>query len=190
MSKSPGELPPKLLAVFIRLGRSVNLNVTQAVKLPYLVDVVATHFLGAPITEGTHQGWDKGVVTSQVWHYLTKCEEPSVFHLEPVPWSEERRVVIHAETDGVELTPEQEQVIDIVVKLYSGMSASELGRLTKFMNPEISAWGSNREASLKSDAYDRMSEEYQAMAKMASLVTLDQLKEDWEPVMSIEDAVA
>src|SRR5258707_381465 len=90
-------LPPKLEAVLIRLGKAAALDVTQAVKLPYLVDVVAAHVIGRRITEGTHQAWDHGVVTKEVWHYLDKCTASPVLHLKPVRWSEEKRVVIDAE---------------------------------------------------------------------------------------------
>src|SRR3954447_22102207 len=88
------QLPPILEAVLVRLGRTTDLNVTQAVKLPYLVDVIAMHILGRQITEGTHQAWDYGVVTSQIWHYLNKCDYSPIFHLVTLPWSEEKRLII------------------------------------------------------------------------------------------------
>ena len=59
------DLPPKLEAVLIRLGRAATLNVTQAVKLPYLMDVIAVHVLGRRITEASHKTWDKGIVTNE-----------------------------------------------------------------------------------------------------------------------------
>jgi uncharacterized phage-associated protein len=190
MANSNQALSPKLEAVLIRLGKAVPLNVTQAVKLPYLVDVVAVHVLGRRITEGTHQAWDYGVVTKEVWHYLDKCEDPSVFHLDPVPWSEEKRVVIDAEEPASELMPEEQQIVDFVAQELAAIRAGDLGRLTKFMNPDISSWGSNRAADLGPHAYDRMTEDYQRMASQAASVTLDQLRRASTRVDDIEDAVA
>lgn len=184
------QLPPKLEAVLIRLGKAARLNVTQAVKLPYLVDVVAVHFLERPITEGNHRTWEHGVVTREVWHYLDKCKESPVFHLEPVRWSEEKRVVIDAEEPATELTAEEQRIVDFVVGEFGAVTASDLGRMTKFMNPGVRSWGSNRPANLGSDAYDRMSPDYQEMAERASSVTLEQLRRVSKPVDDIEDALA
>jgi uncharacterized phage-associated protein len=183
-------LPPKLEAVLIRLGKAASLNVTQAVKLPYIVDVVAKHVLGEPITEGHHEAWDKGVVTSEVWHHLTKREDSPVFHLEPVPWSEERKLVIDAEGETPPLTPEQEQIVDFVAREFGGVRAVDLGRLTKLMNPAISTWGSNRRADVGEDAFERLSDDYQAMAEAVAALSLDELRRDYEVVEEIEDALA
>ena len=189
MSKT--RLPTKLEAVLIRLGvKAAPLNVTQAVKLPYLVDVVAMHVLGHRITEGTHQAWDYGVVTKEAWHFLNKSDETSVFHLEPVRWSEEKRVVIDAEESTSEFSPEEQRIVDFVAQEFGAIRAGDLGRMTKLMNPEISRWGSNRLADLGPDAYDRMSEDYQRMAAQVASVTLDHLRRTSSPVYSIEDAVA
>jgi uncharacterized phage-associated protein len=190
MDKRNQALPPKLEAVLIRLGRATPLNVTQAVKLPYLVDVVAAHALGHRITEGTHQAWGYGVVTREVWHYLDKCEASSVLHVEPVPWSEEKKVVIDSEEPAAELTPEEQRIVDFVAQKFATLGAVQLGRMTKLMNPEISSWGSNRAASVGADAYDRMDDGYQAMAEQAASLTLDDLRRDSVPVFDIEDAVA
>ena len=184
-------LPPKLEAVLLRLGRAAQLNVTQAVKLPYIVDVVANRVLGHPITEGSHETWENGVVTSQVWHYLTKADDPDVFRLEPVPWSEERKVVVAVDDKDAELTEDEQKVVDYVAHEYGGISAGALGTLTKTMNPDLSSWGtSNRHASITSDAYDRLSDEYQEMVESISGVTLEQLERDSVPVKEIEEALA
>src|SRR5580658_6738681 len=109
-------LPPRLQAVMIRVCKSADLNMTQAVKLPYLVDVVATHVLGGPITEGSHQTWDFGVVTSEAWRFLDTCgQTSSPFRVEPVRYSEEKRVRVEDDAKDVELSPEQQQVVDFVV---------------------------------------------------------------------------
>ncbi len=186
------QLPPKLEAVLIRLGRAARLNVTQAVKLPYLVDVLATHLLGRPITEGTHQTWEHGVVTSEAWHYLARRETSPVFHLEPVPWHEEKSVIIDADEPADVLTPEEATIIDYVIHEFSHIRAGDLGRMTKFMNPHIASasWGSNHAADLGADAFDHMSEEYQEMAKLIAGLTLDQLRRHSTRIDDIEDAVA
>lgn len=189
MPRTVETLPPKLEAVLIRLGRRTQLNVTKAVKLPYLVDVVAQHLLGSALTEGTHQTWEKGVVTSEVWHYLNKCEESPVLHLEPVPFSEEKRIVVDGDGE-YHLTPEEEALVDAVVDWFGSHSATELGRVTKLMNPSVSGWGSNLGASVMEDAYERLSDDYQGMAESASQITLEQLRQQSTPVEDIEDAIA
>lgn len=183
-------LPPKLEAVLIRLGKRAKLNVTQAVKLPYLVDVVATHVLDRPITEGTHETWEKGVVTREVWHFLTKTEDSPVFHLEPVRWSEERKVVIDVDDTDSVLAPEEQHIVDFVAQELASISASELGRMTKLMNPQISSWGSNKRANTRDDAFDRLSQDYQEMAERAASMSLDQLRREAISIDDIEDAVA
>jgi uncharacterized phage-associated protein len=191
MAKSNQKLPPKLEAVVVRLGKAASLNVTQAVKLPYLVDVAAMRALGHRITEGTHQAWDHGVVTKEVWHFLDKCEDSPLFHLEAVRWSEEKRVVIDAEEPASALAPEEQQVVDFVAREFAAIRAGSLGRMTKLMNPGISTWGkSNYTADLGPEACDRMSADYLRMADQAASVTLDQLRSASSPVYDIEDAVA
>ncbi|HEY2295161.1 MAG TPA: hypothetical protein VGM86_31035, partial [Thermoanaerobaculia bacterium] len=185
----PNDLPPKLKAVLIRLGKTKQLNVTQAVKLPYLVDVVATHILGRKITEGHHKAWDHGVVTREVWHYLNKCVDSPVFHLESVPLSEERRVVIDVDEPAV-LSPEEQAVVDFVAHELV-LRAGELGRLTKLMNPGIPSWGQrDYAASVGEDAFERLSPEYREMAEHVASLTLDQLRSSSVPVEDLEDAIA
>lgn len=185
------QLPPRLEAVMIRLCRSAKLNKTQAVKLPYLVDVVATHLLGIPITEGSHQAWDHGVVTRQAWRHLDRCgRTPDKFRIEAVPFSEEQRIRVADGVTEVGLTPEQEAIVDVVVREFASIPAGELGLMTKLMNPGIGSWGINRRADTGEDAYERMSSEYQEMARSAASLTLDSLRRNSIPITSIEDVVA
>lgn len=187
----PPSVPPKLEAVLIRLVKSGKLNVTQAVKLPYLVDVVAEHVLGRPITEGTHQAWKFGVVTVEAWRHLDKAGGgSSAFSVEPVRWSEEKRVKVAEDAQASGLTPEEEQVVDAVVADFGKVWATDLGNMTKRMNPHIRSWGSNQRADTGPDAYDRMSREYQEMAEAAASWTLDRLRSSSEPVADIEEAIA
>ena len=189
---STNSLPPKLEAVLVRLVKTGKLNKTQAVKLPYLVDVVAQRVLGRPITEGHHQAWEHGVVTAEAWRYLDQGEESSVFILEPVPWSEEKRVRLNedCEPGASVLTDDEERIVDSVIAEFAETPAGELGRMTKRMNPHISSWGRNGVAGTGADAYDRMSLEYQEMAEAASSWTLDRLRRESEPVTNLEEAIA
>jgi len=189
MTTTP-DLPPKLEAVLIRLGRAASLNVTQAVKLPYIVDLVAVHVLGRRITEASHEAWDKGVVASEAWHYMTKCEDSTSLHLEPVPFSEEKKLVVDAEADDGALTPDEAAIVDAVAEGFAHIRAADLGRLTKLVNPDITAWGSNQPGGLTEDAYERLDGDYQAMAEAVSRITLEQLAARSERIESIEDAVA
>jgi hypothetical protein len=184
-------LPPRLEAVMIRLCRGADLNKTQAVKLPYLVDVIATHVLGTTITEGSHQAWDHGVVTSQAWRHLGRCEQTSSpFRVEPVPFSEEQRIRLAEGVLDGELTPAQQAIVDFVVQEFAAIPAGELGLMTKLMNPSIATWGINHRADTGEDAYERMSAEYQEMARRASSLTLDSLRRSSIALTSIEDVIA
>lgn len=183
------DLPPKLKSVLIRLGKSAPLNKTQAVKLPYLVDVIANNVLGRRITEGTHEAWQFGVVTSEVWHFLEHSDDSLILHMEPIPFSEEKRLVIDADIEP-DLTPDEQRIVDYVQEEYATFRAGDLGRITKLMNPEISHWGSAREPNLGEDAYDRMSQDYLDMAEVVADATLDRLRRESVAVEDVEDAVA
>ncbi len=189
---STNSLPPKLEAVLVRLVETGKLNKTQAVKLPYLVDVVAQRVLGRPFTEGHHQAWKHGVVTAEAWRHLDRGDESSVFILEPVPWSEEKRVRLNEDCEPAEsdLTDEEQRIVDSVIAEFGEAPAAELGRMTKCMNPQITSWGRNGVADTGPDAYDRMSPEYQEMAEAASSWTLGRLYRESEPVADLEEAVA
>lgn len=172
------------------LGTTAKLNVTQAVKLPYLVDVVANHILGHPITEGTHQAWENGVVTSEVWHFLRKRQDSDVFHLKQVPWAEEQRVVIDCKDSSSILSRDEKAIVRLVAREFGDIRAGELGRLTKRLNPHVERWGSNKKASIGEDAFDRLSDDYQEMARSVAKLTLDELRKTSKPVTSIEEALA
>ena len=163
VAKMPGHepLPPKLEAVLVRIAqRCERLNNTRAAKLPYLVDVVANHVLGEPITEGSHQTWEHGVVTAEAWRHLDRAGSGHLFRVDPVPWSEEKR--------GSALSPEEEAIVDAVLAEYGNISATDLGLVTKRMNPRIPSWGANHRADIGEDAYDRLSWEYQEMVDIAA----------------------
>jgi hypothetical protein len=191
--QNPDHLPPKLEAVLVRLCKKAPapLNITKAVKLPYLVDVLACRVLGRAITEGHHETWEHGVVTSEVWHYLRACPTPSDFIVQSVPFSEEIRVEVSKASSGDDLlTEEERRIVDFVAEEYSLLQSVEIGLMTKRMNPGISAWGRNHRASVELDAFERMSPDYLEMAEMADGVSLAQLRREGEPICSPEDAVA
>jgi uncharacterized phage-associated protein len=183
-------LPPKLEAVLVAIAKDHGLNVTQAVKIPYLVDVVARRVLGRPITEGVHETWQLGVVTRQAWHHLDKSAQgKSPFRVKQVICSEEKRVSVVDETDVADLTDDERQVVAFVWDQFKSTSAAELGRITKRMNPNKKSWGSNELADTGEDAYDRMSANYQEMAALVESLTPAQMQ-DWVKVEDIEEAIA
>lgn len=191
--KTKPSLPPRLEAVMVRLCRGAKLNKTQAVKLPYLVDVLATHHLGRPITEGRHEAWDYGVVTKQAWRHLDRCESgDSVFRLKAVQHSEEKRVELLPAARGLagRLTAAERAIVDYVRDTYGSVPASELGKMTKVMNPEIDCWGGNLRADTGLDAYDRMAPQYQEMAKRVASITDEELRRHSVVVVNLEDAIA
>lgn len=190
-SRMTTQMPVKLEAVLARLCRRIPhaLNTTQAVKLPYLVDVLANHVLGHPITGGHHQAWKHGVVTEEAWQHL--AHGPSaVFRVTPVRFSEETRVEVLDDSSAEALSEDERRIVDFVAEEYAYVSATELGLLTKRMNPAISSWGGNRAADLGEDAYERMSPVYLEMAESVAEISLDRLRRESRPISSPEDVVA
>jgi len=162
---------------------------TRAVKLPYLVDVLANHHLGAPITGGTHQTWDHGVVTSEVWSYIQRGADPhGPFDVDEHGYSEGGKQISLAGEPDDALSPEETAIVDLVADEYGRLDATSLGRLTKSMNTQLDAraWGKNHTAAIDEDAYARLSESYQAFCSRLPFLDLTN-EEDWgEP---IEDPV-
>lgn len=190
-ARTEQRLPPKLEAVLWRLCSQAPrpLTITQAVKMPYLVDVLAQHVLGRVLTEGHHEAWEHGVVTSEAWHYLT-LPLASGFKVTPVRYSEEIKVEVTEEAPEAALSPEEERIVDFVAQEYAYVSATELGEMTKRMNPALRTWGGNRAAEVGGDAYERMTPEYLEMSESVARVTLDHLRKSSRPYSSPEDVIA
>lgn len=160
--KTSAQQPPpnKLEAVLAELcSRLGTITITKAVKLPYLVDVVAEHVLGRRITEGTFQTWDYGVVTREVWDLVKEGGRPR-FKVGEHFYSEGGRTVALTEDSAPEvLSPEELAVVAYVVEQFGHLNAAELGDLTKCLNPQLAPeeWGSNQRPSTGEDAFARLS---------------------------------
>lgn len=154
---------PKLEAVLVRLAEQLgDLWTTQAVKLPYLVDVVAARVLGRPVTRCRYEAWQMGVVATGAWalmkhdaggKYFQVCGDPVadglLLHLEPgqqVPQA---------------LASEELAIVDFIAKEYGHLSPTKLGALTKTLNPGVENWGSNAEVEPSEDAYARLAPGWQ-----------------------------
>ena len=150
-------LDPKLTAVLARLcERLGSLTKTRAVKLPYLVDVMAQHFLGERVTQATYQTWKHGVVAAQVWHFAKTPGRAGVFNIEEEPYSEGSVAIRLAAPPAAGLSPEEQKIVDYVADRYGTLNFEELGRLTKAMNVEVRGWGSNGLARVDEEAYARL----------------------------------
>jgi len=192
-STSPGKtrLPVKLEAVLVRLcrGRLEPLHITQAVKLPYLADVLAQRVLGRPITEGSHETWQYGVVTAEAWHHFLDPAAP--FAVTAVPFPEGRRVTVDEEADDSALDADEKRIVDYVLDEYGACTASELGFMTKFMNPRVRSRGtSRRSADVHDEAYLRMTPEYQEMAQTIESLNFESMLASSTPMESPEDVLA
>lgn len=167
---------PRLTAVLARLCERLGpLFKTQAVKLPYLVDVVANNVLGQPISNATYQTWEHGVVAKEVYRFIEHGAEGSdLFNVARHVYSEGgKKIALAGSARLGALTPEQIAVVDSVADLYGKMPPEALGYLTKQMNTEIppQEWGSNHSASLDEDAYLRLSPNWQRLC--ARMITED-----------------
>jgi uncharacterized phage-associated protein len=191
MSDRPApKLPPKLKAVLVRLVSSTRLSVTQAVKLPYLVDVIAMRHLGRRITEASHEAWNYGVVAAEAWRHLDRCGAGGDFQLRVIPRSEEKRVELaRSSTEmALDLAEEEIDIVDFVVSEYAEMGAVELGALTKAMNPRITQWGKNAQVDLGIEAYDALTPQARRLARAIRSLKAEDFQ-DAEAV-TLEDAVA
>jgi uncharacterized phage-associated protein len=163
-------LSPKLEAVLARLcERLGTMTKTKAVKLPYLVDVVASQEIGHRITEGNHQTWDYGVVTREVFSFITHNRSAQgLFSIEPHDYSEGgQRIRLRAQ-NSVPLSREEEAIVDAVADRYGRLDAESLGKLTKRINTHLDpeAWGSNHMAAVDEDAYARLAAGWQAFCEL------------------------
>lgn len=158
-------LGPKLEAVLARLCQKLgSLYKTQAVKLPYLVDVIATHDFGRRVTEATFEAWKQGVVAREAYVGVTYPVPGTPFAIEQPEYDEGWTIRLAGEVPDI-LVPQELEIVDFVAEKYGRLSVAELGALTKALNPEISleSWGSNTRAAVNEDAYARLSETWQSL---------------------------
>jgi len=182
-------LPPKLEAVLARLCERLGpMTKTRAVKLPYLVDVVARHTLGRRITEGTHQTWDYGVVTREAYRFFTHESGEPLFKVDPHPFSEGGVLISLGQAPSPSLEGEEREIVDHVADLYGQMDAGQLGTLTKALNTELeaSAWGSNHDAEVGEDAYARLADGWQALYERLPRLDLTDESQWGEPIEDVE----
>ena len=168
-------------AVLARLCRRSEISLTQAVKLPYLVDVVAQHVLGREIVGATYEAWEHGVVAREAWRAIRHKPTLASLSVREHQWSETGLSVRAAGTipEGV-LTPEEQEIVDFIAEKYVSWTATALGALTKDMNPHIdkTEWGTNRKAATDEEAYFRMSDEWRETQRRLRCQDLDD-KSKW-----------
>ncbi|HXK59004.1 MAG TPA: Panacea domain-containing protein [Acidobacteriota bacterium] len=170
----------KLQSVLARLcQKRGTLLKTHAVKLPYLVDVVANHVLGRTVTGARHQAWEYGVVTLEAWRYISQAERGGdpFFAVRPLRYSELGQIIYLKSSPPNYLDELELQIVDYVADRYGSLPSERLGQLTKALNPQIGQdqWGSNRTALTDDDAYARLSEGWQAFwKKLPGLDLVDQ----------------
>ena len=170
-------LPHKLKAVLARLCEELGpITKTKAVKLPYLVDVVANHVLGHRITEGTHETWDYGVVTREVYRAVTHEDVSPDFVVEAHSYSEGGQLVKRGSAGSSVLAEAEIRIVDEVARAFGSLDAGSLGQLTKALNTHLTmdTWGSNQQAAVDEDAFARLSAGWQSFVR--KLADLDLMK--------------
>lgn len=147
---------PKLEAVLARLcERLGDLWTMQAVKLPYLVDLVAHHVCKRPITTSAHKAWEHGVVTARAWGLMKKAKGGDHFEVYGEPFVDGLRLKCISAPD-VDLTTDEREIVDFVADSFGALSTNDLAALTKDINPGVSAWGGKKAMQLTADAYERL----------------------------------
>lgn len=183
---------PKLTAVLARLCDGAgSLWTTQAVKLPYLIDLVANHVLGKPITQSHHKAWKMGVVTARAWGLVKRANGGKHFRVEGDPYADGCRLYL-AKPPAAELSERELAIVDFVLEEFGDMPADELGALTKELNPEIQVWGGKKVVQLSEAAYQRLPVwfgEDEEDAKTAAL-RIKELEEDPALVVAGQEAQA
>lgn len=177
-------LDQELEAVLARLcDRLGSLCKTQAVKLPYIVDVVAMHVLGRPITKATHQAWMNGVVTKEAYAFVTHHGDDGVFHVSAGGPPVGTRLHLIGKADA-SLSEEELAVIDFVADEFGHLTFQHLGLLTKRMNTHLSVheWGANAPVAMGEDAYERLSWGWQHVCALISKADLEDQSQWSEPI--------
>lgn len=147
----------KLEAVLARLcERRGDLWTTQAVKLPYLVDLVAVHVLGRPITRSHHKAWSYGVVTARAWGLIRRAGGGRHFKVYGDPYAEGARLKLQTPDIAERLTEEERAIVDFVADEFGEVASTDLGQLTKDLNPDVAQWGSRQPVQLSEQAYKRL----------------------------------
>lgn len=154
-------LDPKTRAVLARLCElRGSLNGSQAVKFPYLVDVISKQVLGRPITNERHETWRYGVVAPKVFRFIKYPPDGEIdFEITADEFSSARTIRL-AGRSSIELvlTADEIEVIDFVADEYGDFDVQSLGALTKAMNGWAAPdqWGQNLPAHVNGEAYSQL----------------------------------
>ncbi len=185
-------MTPRLRAVLARLCEKLGpIYKTQAVKLPYLVDVVANNVLGHQVACGTYETWEHGVVAREVYRFIRhESQGDRLFEVRAVPFSESGvKIALASEQTSAQpgeapLEADEMAVIDFVAETYGSIPVEELGHLTKRLNTEIpqDGWGANHEAAVDEEAFIRLSPAWQSLCRRLSSENLDDRSRWSEPV--------
>lgn len=175
----------KAEAVLARICNRVgSVGKTQAVKLPYLADVISNNMFGKLITQGKHETWKHGVVCRPLYRLLTHDEEERIpFRVEALPWAEDSYQVSLSNESAIEaaLSDQECAVVDFVADEYANMTATRLGQLTKRLNPK-SEWGTNQPADHGEEAYDHLTPGFQEMADTVDSLDLTRIWRESVPI--------
>jgi uncharacterized phage-associated protein len=175
---------PKLEAVLARLCQKLgSLYKTQAVKLPYLIDVIAVAELGHRITDATFEAWKQGVVTREAWVGVTYPPSGCPFRIERPDYDEGWTITLQG-APAERLSDDQIRIVDRVAEEYGRMSAQDLGALTKALNPGIpkERWGSNARPAFDEDTYARLSAGWQSLWRQLPDLDLTDETQWGEPI--------
>lgn len=189
-------LDPKMEAVLARLiaeSEGEELFKTQAVKLPYLVDVVASQILGQRITQGRYEAWDHGVVATEVYDLITDARhggealEGTPFEVAEPAGYEDRQIVHLGDGAPDRLTADEEEIVDFVALQYARLDSSTLGLLTKKMNGHVRSWPSSKPVRLHEAAYEHLPIKWGEVDLEIAHRRLEQIEREPERLVSGDD---
>lgn len=182
MSRAPVQIPlnSTLEAVVAHLCKRLGrLSTTQAVKFPYLIDIIAKHHLGTTVCRASYEAWGHGVVAREVYYGVNSSKLLTVAETKKGTGK-----VIRCDKESQELPAEVMEIIDYVADQYGGMPIKELGLLTKRLNPHVKKWGLNASISVSEDQYVRLAPNWQAMCRRIEKMDFNAMERDAEPALS------
>jgi uncharacterized phage-associated protein len=180
-----GRLDPKMAAVLARLIERLGpLYTTQAVKLPYFVDVIASHVLGRALTRATYEAWGYGVVAKEVYAFINYDDPGPLFTVTSHQRNGELLGLACDSPAETELTECELEIVDFVAEEYGRLHVDQLGKVTKRMNTEIAPeeWGDNAPVLPDEEAYLRLDPQWQGLCESIRRANLDDRSKWSEPI--------
>ena len=149
-----------VIIALLREAGEKGLSKTQLMKLVFFVDLEAARGDGATITECNYKTDQYGVVDFGIWDRAVQmAASAGIQYLEHATGFGNPMYRVILVKDEYEPTPGSiKQIIDVVWGKYGGLTASQLGGLTKTLVPMDDEWEINIPVDVRDIAYEESPE--------------------------------